>query len=716
MTLSTKVLIGLALGILAGMFFGEIVSPLGVIGDVFIQLLQMTVLPYVVVSLIVGLGRLKYGEAISLAKTCGALLIATWGLTLMFVLLMPPMFPEWETASLFSTTLVEERRPFNFMELYIPANPFYSLANNLVPGVVLFSIAIGVALIGVENKHNLIETLSVAVDVLMRVTSFVVNLAPLGIFAIAASAAGTMDVEDIGRWQVYLWTYVVIWAVLAFWVLPALVTSLTPLTYREVVGSTRDVLITAFATGNLLIVLPVLAEKSKELLKRYNLDSEDTHSAVGVIVPTSFTLPNSGKLLTLSFILFAGWFTDTPVSVADYPTFASVGFFTFFGSVPVAIPFLLDLFRIPTDMFQLFVVSDVLISRFGTQLAAMHTLVLALLGPFALSKRLTVRWTKLIRYAMVTIVLGGAAVAGMTLLFAMAPKPDYTKYQTFTQMSLLHNPVPATVLKSLPPQPPQQEPAVSRLQAIEGRGVMRVGYFKDTLPLAFSNSEGQLVGLGVEMAHLLAKELNVSLEFVLLNREEMAKALKDGQCDMIVSGIVATPQHVHEIDFSTSFMDATFAFVAKDYRRHEFGNWEDIKKMKGLTIGLPNESPYFVALLQQQLPNATVMSLTSPRAFFKNQEETLDALVYGAEQASAWTLVYPEFTVVVPRPIPLTAPVVFPLPLEGRELNDFVKTWITLKKKDGTMNRLFDHWIQGKTAGDQVPRWSIIRNVLHWVE
>ena len=30
----------------------------------------------------------------------------------------------------------------------------------------------------------------------------------------------------------------------------------------------------------------------------------------------------------------------------------------------------------------------------------------------------------------------------------------------------------------------------------------------------------------------------------------------------------------------------------------------------------------------------------------------MDALVYGAEQGSAWTLVYPEFTVVVPRPIP----------------------------------------------------------------
>ena len=48
MTLSTKVLLGLALGIFTGIFFGEMVAPLRVGGEVFIQLLQMTVLPYVV--------------------------------------------------------------------------------------------------------------------------------------------------------------------------------------------------------------------------------------------------------------------------------------------------------------------------------------------------------------------------------------------------------------------------------------------------------------------------------------------------------------------------------------------------------------------------------------------------------------------------------------------------------------------------------------------
>jgi hypothetical protein len=47
-------------------------------------------------------------------------------------MLMPFVFPEIESASFFSTTLVENRTS-DFAALYIPSNPFHSLANNIVP-------------------------------------------------------------------------------------------------------------------------------------------------------------------------------------------------------------------------------------------------------------------------------------------------------------------------------------------------------------------------------------------------------------------------------------------------------------------------------------------------------------------------------------------------------------------------------------------------------
>ncbi len=54
--LAEQVLLGLGLGIAAGIFFSDMVGWLQVVGDVFIRLLQITVIPYISLSLITGLG------------------------------------------------------------------------------------------------------------------------------------------------------------------------------------------------------------------------------------------------------------------------------------------------------------------------------------------------------------------------------------------------------------------------------------------------------------------------------------------------------------------------------------------------------------------------------------------------------------------------------------------------------------------------------------
>jgi len=124
MSLSAKIFIGLALGIAFGIFFGEPMKIFGIVGEAFIQLLQMSVLPFVTFSLISGVGRLTYREAFSLAKKCGAFLLLLWAIALTMVALIPLAFPNWESASFFSTALIEEERGVNFLDLYIPANPF----------------------------------------------------------------------------------------------------------------------------------------------------------------------------------------------------------------------------------------------------------------------------------------------------------------------------------------------------------------------------------------------------------------------------------------------------------------------------------------------------------------------------------------------------------------------------------------------------------------
>src|ERR1700754_3793718 len=225
MNLSTKIFIGLGLGIITGIFFGDQVALLKVIGDVFILSLQMTVMPYIVVSLISGLGGLSFANAKLLAKKCGGVLLVLWGIGLLMVVLITMAFPHWKAASFFSTSQVEQRSDFNFLTFYIPSNVFFSLSNNIVPAVVVFSFALGIALIGVKNKEAFLKTLIPICEGLGRITNFLVRLAPYGVFAIIASYLGVIRLNELERLQVYMINYIVFSLLLTFWILPALVAS-----------------------------------------------------------------------------------------------------------------------------------------------------------------------------------------------------------------------------------------------------------------------------------------------------------------------------------------------------------------------------------------------------------------------------------------------------------------------------------------------------------
>ncbi|MDJ0893432.1 MAG: cation:dicarboxylase symporter family transporter, partial [Gammaproteobacteria bacterium] len=382
LSLSSQILIGLILGVATGLFFGDKAGALAIIGRGYVGLLQMTILPYMVVSLIAGIGSLSYDKAGNLAVTGGLVLVGSWVLAFLIVFLMPLAFPSTEGGSFYSPSLVKAAE-VDFIDLYIPVNPFSALARTVVPAAAVFSVAVGIALIGVDNKKNLLDVLDAISKTLTRVAMMVVRVAPFGIFAIAANAAGTMSLEEIGRLQTYILSFVVAVLILTFLVLPGLVAVLTPFTYRDVIRASRAALITGFVTGNLFIVLPMLIESAKELFAERNMASEDTDSYVEVLVPASFNFPNIGKLLTLLFILFAGWYTGKSIGVGEYPAFSTMGLFTLFGGVDLALPFLLDQMRIPSDLYQLYVVTGVVNGWFATLLAVMNLFAFTLVATCA---------------------------------------------------------------------------------------------------------------------------------------------------------------------------------------------------------------------------------------------------------------------------------------------------------------------------------------------
>jgi len=482
-----------------------------------------------------------------------------------------------------------------------------------------------------------------------------------------------------------------------------------------VLGPVRDALVTAFATGNLLIVLPILARHGKQTLLEAGLDEQASSAAVDVLVPASFTIPNMGKLLSLAFVPFAGWYTGFGLSLPQYPLFATVGFASLFGEPVVSLPFLLDLLGIPADTFGLFVTIDVITSRFGTLLAAVHTLVLALMAAFIMTKGATLRWSRVGTFIAGSTLLLAVPIVGSRLLFTYGMQPQYTKYKEFVETELLSDPVETHILDAPPTPSPEDAAPGRRLERIRERGSLRVGYFADALPLAFRNARGHLVGFDVDMMQLLARELAVTLDLVRIERGQATELLDRGSCDLVVCGVPITPEFSSSVRFSTPVMKLTLALVVPDARRDEYTTWESIRSLHDLKLGV-GRSSYYRRRLAELFPDAEIVALSSPREFFTGDANQVDALVAAAEIGSAWTLVYPQFSVAVPRPAPISVPVGYAMPYGDERLHEVVDAFIGLKLGDGTADTLFSHWFEGRSAQGKRHRWSIAHDVLGWID
>jgi Na+/H+-dicarboxylate symporter len=486
--------------------------------------------------MILGIGGLTSEQAKLLAKKAGLLLLLFWGLSFAMVLLLPLSFPYWESGAFFSSAVVEMPKKVDFLNLYIPSNPFYSLANNIVPAVVLFSILMGIALMSMQNKDALLQALGTASRALIRMTNLIVNLTPYGVFAITASAAGTMTIEEFGRLQVYLVSFNVGAIFLTFWVLPMLLAPVTPFKYRDVMGLTRDALVTAFTTGNLFVVLTVLTESCKELFAKYDLKQEKTDNYVDVIIPISFNFPNTGKLLMLLFILFASWFSGSSLSLTQYPTFVFAGLLSFFGGVDVAMPFMLDLMKIPSDMYQLYVVTGVINGRFATLLATMNLVIFTLLATASVTGVMKISKKKLINYVVLTLALTIGVIGITRGYFSIAVKNVYERDHVIANMESSVLKMSREVYKSAEAAKRKVDLSKPVLQRIRETGVLRVGFHPDNMPFTYFSETGELIGFDVDMAQILAREMKVKLEFVPFDFKKMAAQLDAGLFDALYGG------------------------------------------------------------------------------------------------------------------------------------------------------------------------------------
>ena len=449
----------------------------------------------------------------------------------------------------------------------------------------------------------------------MRATGLVAKLAPIGVFALTASAAGTMDTEDLGRLQIYLVIYGLLALILSLWVLPALISAVTPLSYGQLFRDLRAPMITAFATGSVLVVLPLLAERCKRVLGRtekYTGEAgEDARASVDVLVPTFYNFPTLGFVLALSFVPFAGWYIGSAVSLADYPLMIGAGLASLFGGTVLAIPFVLDLVRISADLFQLCLTVDVVGVRFAALVGAAHIVAITLISTYAIQGQTRIRIVPLLRFGIGSIALIAAVLIGVRAFYSNVVVVPYTKDEALAGLFLLRDPHTATVFRD---PPDTNEYAVGRprsLPEILDSGVLRACYLPDSYPMAFFNTEGDLVGFNIEMAHRLARRLSVRVEFVpAAGWRGRVTRLNEGYCDIDMLADAIAPERALNVLLTRRIATFTLSFMVLDHRRDGFVSWDRLESSRGLRIAVADHE-LAIKFFTGSFPNVTLIPLKS---------------------------------------------------------------------------------------------------------
>jgi ABC-type amino acid transport substrate-binding protein len=200
-----------------------------------------------------------------------------------------------------------------------------------------------------------------------------------------------------------------------------------------------------------------------------------------------------------------------------------------------------------------------------------------------------------------------------------------------------------------------------------------------------------------------------------MRRAMAAELLAQGVIDVVMAGVPIALELSRFVDYSDPYLDLHLAFLVEDYRRDEFRDLDRVSAREDLRVAALDD-PYSLRSAQGILPRATIVPISHPRVFLEKRGEPVDGMIYAAEIASAWSLLYPQYAVVVPEQTLQSLPLAYMLPRNEPELLRFVNDWIQLKRRDRTIGGLYDHWILGRGAARRGPRWSVARDVLGWLD
>jgi ABC-type amino acid transport substrate-binding protein len=461
-------------------------------------------------------------------------------------------------------------------------------------------------------------------------------------------------------------------------------------------------------------VLPMIAQASEQLARRHGLDQNGDAPVGDVVVPIAFNFPTAGKLLTLLFVPFAAWMAGHGLDASQYPGLIAAGVTSYFAKAQVALPFLLDLVDVPQDLFQLYIPTTLINGKFDSMVGAMSLLAFALITGTAMAGRLRIDVVRLLRFVLVSVASLAATVLAVGLVLARVVDTTDTKAEALRNIYLSRSIPPFAVYDDQPPPVDEASMRLDSMQRVLDRRALRVGYFEDRVPFSFRNSRGDLVGYDIEMAAQMALDLGVTLELVAVTNDNLQERLKSGQVD-VVAGVRYTHHWVRRLRMSEPYTDVTIGLLVRDARREEFGTLADIRAHPRLTFGVFGDRDLgedYVKAFAGDTPY-WIVHLTSVDDLAGTADRPVDASVVLAESGMAWSLLHPEYTVVIPRNALIRRSLAFGLDIDSDRLGQFVDEWVRLQQVRGATKLAYDYWVLGKGTEKRAPRWSIARDVLH---
>ncbi len=420
------ILIGAAAGVAAGVVFGERAAILKPLGSAYAMMLQIAVYPYLLCSLLWGLGRLQPAMARRLLASSWAVYLLMWSLTFGAIWLISRAIPPPPPPVVL--TPQSAQRSAGVLDLLIPANVFEALGRNYVPAVVIFAIVYGVAVQNIAKKAALFEVLEAIKVASVTIWRWIVRFAPIGVFALFAAAAGTIEPDRMGGLLLYVALFLLGTLLLAFAVLPAVISAIAPASHREILRELRPALVLALVTTLSVVALPFVQKAAEDVADRAGCPpGEERADIIQASLSLSYVLAQLGNYFLYLLMLFAAYLHHLRLTVPEQLLLPLWTLLSGFGS-PTAtvdgVAFLAAWLRLPANVLELFLETWT-VTRYGqVALSVIGFGFATILVPLVYFRRLRLRWRRL------ACVLGasaglfaGVAVGGTLLRPVLLPQP-----------------------------------------------------------------------------------------------------------------------------------------------------------------------------------------------------------------------------------------------------------------------------------------------------